>query len=78
VSTHWASRELVIEFEQTRPRHNGLISLAAVILEINPEALARRFYRLNKNGASISFTSDQKNFEGKRRAQAILDAQVMK
>jgi hypothetical protein len=52
--------ELIDEFEWTRCRHGGLLSVAAHIFGINPEALARRFQRAKAQGIHVDYHDDTK------------------
>jgi hypothetical protein len=63
---HWTNTELVHEFHVTRPRHQGVVSIAASILSMSPDALARRFYRMRANGIVIDFFDDTKTLRIKK------------
>lgn len=56
--------ELVIEFNHTRSRHQGLISLAAPVLAISEMGLVQRLYRLRKAGWDIDFVDDTRRNDG--------------
>jgi len=56
--------ELVIEFNHTRSRHHGLISLAAPVLAISELGLVQRLYRLRKAGCDIEFVDDTRRNDG--------------
>lgn len=52
--------ELIAEFEWTRCRHQGLISVAAEIFAMRPAALTRRFERAKAAGIPVDFRDDTK------------------
>jgi hypothetical protein len=56
----------VNEFDVTRPRHEGVVSIAASILSMSPDALARRFYRMRAKGIVIAFFDDTKTLRIKK------------
>ena len=54
-------RENVIEeFEELRPRHNGVIVDAAPMMGMTPNALERALYRARKNGYEGKFKCQSK------------------
>ena len=62
-------QELIEEFEHTRDRHHGSITIAARILNMTPDALSRRLYRYKADGWQGRFHNDLKRFQ-KHRAVA--------
>ncbi len=56
--------DVIAEFEWTRPRHGGLVDVAAPILEMKPMSLSRALHRARKNGHDVRFT-DTKDAWGK-------------
>lgn len=58
-------RELVDEFEWTRPRHKGSVATAAPILSMRADTLARALQRAKAAGLAVDFTDDTKK-AGKR------------
>lgn len=55
--------ELIEEFEWTRCRHGGSISLAACIFGMNPAALKRRFERAKDLGIYVNYHDDSRPVE---------------
>jgi len=55
-----SGEELLAEYQHTWPRHNGYVRQAAEVLGIEPRALARRFYRMRKQGMWVEFIDDTK------------------
>lgn len=53
-------REFVEEFEWTRSRHQGRVSLAAPIFDCHPSTLAQRLRRANKAGIPVAYVCDDK------------------
>ena len=52
-------RHLVVsEFQHTYTRHGGRVSIAAPILGMRNEALARALFRARKNGYDVRFIDD--------------------
>lgn len=51
-------RELAEEFEWTRSRHEGRVSLAAPIFDCTPHALAQRLRRAKAAGIDIRWIDD--------------------
>lgn len=52
--------ELIEEFEWTRCRHGGLLSIACRIFEVKPATLARRFERAKAAGIHVDYQDDTK------------------
>ena len=52
--------ELLAEYQHTWPRHHGYVRQAAEVLGVEPMALARRFYRMCKQGLWVDFVDDTK------------------
>jgi hypothetical protein len=48
---------ILVQFEQTRPRHGGVIGDAACHLGMTPTALQRALYRAKKKGWDGFFTT---------------------
>lgn len=48
--------ELVAEFEWTRPRHGGDITVAAGIFGMTAEGIERALYRARKRGIDVQFS----------------------
>jgi hypothetical protein len=63
-----AREELVAEFEHTRGRHGGRVSLAAPILGVTPFALARALFRAKRDGVHVRFYDDTKALRRQRSA----------
>ena len=51
-----SNEELVAEFEWTRPRHGGDITVAAAIFGMTPEGIERALYRARKRGVEVEFS----------------------
>ncbi|MDO8308135.1 MAG: hypothetical protein Q7V58_07240 [Actinomycetota bacterium] len=54
--------EFVEEFEWTRCRHGGIVTVAAPIFGLRPDALARRLYRARQGGFAVEFHDDLKGW----------------
>jgi hypothetical protein len=50
--------DLVAEFEHTRPRHHGVVSVAAPIFGMTAKALAKALYRARAAGHVVAFRDD--------------------
>ena len=48
--------QMLKEFERTRDFHHGRVEVAAALLGLKPESLARALYRARKAGVSVAFT----------------------
>lgn len=55
VKSRLSSEELIEEWKHTWPRHRGDIAIGAPIFNMTSAALARRFYRLRKQGYEVDF-----------------------
>ena len=55
-----SAEELLAEYKHTWPRHHGYVRQAAEVLGVEPMALARRFYRMRKQGLWVDFIDDTK------------------
>jgi hypothetical protein len=60
VTKRLTQQEFLEEFEWTRCRHGGLISVASTIFNSKPAAIARRLERLRAKGVQVDFTDDSK------------------
>jgi hypothetical protein len=62
-------RDLVLaEFEHTRGRHGGHVSLAAPILGMSMDALSRALFRAKRDGIDVRFINDVKAAKREQRA----------
>lgn len=50
-------KDVIAEFEWTRPRHGGVLQFAAPILGLSVTALEQMFYRAIRQGAHVAFTN---------------------
>ena len=63
-------RDVVVsEFEHTRVRHGGRVSIAAPILGMSNEALARALFRARQSGYDVNFIDD--SISARRREQRV-------
>ena len=60
--------EVLAEFEHTRARHGGRVSLAAPILGMSMDALSRSLYRSKAGGIDVRFINDAKSAKRYGRA----------
>jgi len=60
MSKRLTQQEFLEEFEWTRCRHGGLISVASTIFNSKPAAIARRLERLRAKGVQVDFTDDSR------------------
>jgi hypothetical protein len=60
VTKRLTQQEFLEEFEWTRCRHGGLISVASTIFNSKPAAIARRLERLRAKGVQVDFTDDSR------------------
>ena len=55
---HMSPQDLVNEFMWTWTRHNGKVSVAARIFDMEPASFVQRLLRARKSGVEVSFYND--------------------
>jgi hypothetical protein len=62
--------EIADEFMHTWDRHGGRVSVAAPILGLRPDNLARALYRARQDGMEVKMIDDQKAWRKRQKRQA--------
>jgi hypothetical protein len=58
IRDNMSAQDFVNEFVWTWTRHEGKVTVASRIFDMNPAAFAQRLHRARKAGVDVAFTDD--------------------